>query len=205
MDVDLTDGLPMLTRRRSWPAVLDGPPGRGSPRLRAAEACARNRRGENVIAIWVALVFGVLGGMYALIDADYQPATMSASGFALAHSMSTYRDAVVRYALDHPEFEGSVTDAALRPLLAPQTIDPLWHNYVAPNADAPGSLVVIYATSAAATPAVTAIERLSRGSALAGVALDGRVVSRGNPAVPLPAALSRAVPDGMPVWMAQAW
>lgn len=158
-----------------------------------------------MMAIWVALVCGVLGGMYALIDAEYQPTTMSVSGFALAQSMSAYRDAVMRYALDHPGFEGSVTDAALRPLLAPQTIDPLWRNYVAPNADAPGSLVVVYATAASATAAVTAIERLSRGSALAGVTLDGMVMSRGNPAVPLPAALSRAVPNGMPVWMAQAW
>ncbi|WP_412025874.1 type IV pilus biogenesis protein PilM [Burkholderia cepacia] len=158
-----------------------------------------------MIAIWVALACGVLGGAYALIDAGYQPTTMSVSGFSLARSMSAYRDAVTRYALDHPAFEGSVPDASLRPLLAPQAIDPLWRNYVAPNADVPGSIVVVYATSAAATPAVTAIERLSNGSALAGVALDGRVLSRGNPAVPLPAALSGAVPNGMPVWMAQAW
>lgn len=158
-----------------------------------------------MIAIWVTLACSVLVGAYALIDAGYQPTSMSVSGYVLAQHMSVYRDAVTHYALDHPAFEGSVPDVSLRPLLAQQTIDPLWRNYVVPNTDAPGSIVVIYSTSVAAAPAVPAIERLAGGSALAGVTFNGTVVSRGNPAVPLPAALASAVPNGMPVWIAQAW
>ncbi|MFC0402789.1 pilus assembly protein PilM [Paraburkholderia rhizosphaerae] len=158
-----------------------------------------------MIAIWIALACGVLGGVYVLIDAGYQRATPVAASFTLAQSMSDYRAALIGYALGHPDFEGSVPAASLQPLLAPRTVDPLWRNFVTPNTTAPGSLVVVYATSTSATPAIAGIERISNGSAFAGVSFNGSVVSPGNQPVPLPAALAGGVPDGMPVWIAQAY
>jgi hypothetical protein len=158
-----------------------------------------------VIAIWIVVVCGALGGMYELIDAGYVQATPVAATFTLAQSMSAYRTALITYVRSHPEFEGSVPAQTLQPLLAPNAVDPIWQNYVLPNASAPGSLVVVYASSASAAPAIAGIEALAGGSAFAGVALDGTVVSPGNLAVPFPTALVGAVPNGAPVWMAQAY
>ncbi|HEY4350800.1 MAG TPA: type IV pilus biogenesis protein PilM [Paraburkholderia sp.] len=158
-----------------------------------------------MIAIWIAVACGALGGVYALIDAGYLQATPVAATFTLAQGMSVYRTALITYARSHPEFEGSVPAQTLQPLLAPNPVDPLWQNYVSPNTSAPGSLVVVYATSASAAPAIAGIETLAGGSAFAGVALNGAVLSPGNLAVPLPTALASAVPNGAPVWMAQVY
>jgi hypothetical protein len=76
---------------------------------------------------------------------------------------------------------------------------------VVPNTSAAGSLVVVYTTSTSAGAAISGIEQLAGGSALAGVAFNGNVLSPGNPAVPLPTAIAAAVPNGTPVWMAQAY
>jgi hypothetical protein len=159
----------------------------------------------NVIAIWIVVACSALGGLYELIDAGYLQATPAAATFTLAQSMSAYRAALIAYARSHPEFEGSVPAQTLQALLAPNAVDPLWRNYVSPNASTPGSLVVVYASSASAAPAIAGIETLAGGSAFAGVSLNGAVMSPGNPAVPLPTALASAVPNGVPVWMAQAY
>jgi hypothetical protein len=98
-----------------------------------------------------------------------------------------------------------VPAASLAPYLGATVANPMWRNYVQPNTGYAGSLVVVYAASAAAAAAVDGIERIAQGSALAGVALGANLVSPGNPAVPLPAALANAIPNGMPVWMAQAY
>ena len=123
----------------------------------------------------------------------------------LAANMSAYRQAVVAFARANPSFAGSVPAASVAPYLGATVPDPMWRNYVQPNTGYAGSLVVVYAASAAAATAVDGIEQIAQGSALAGVALGANLVSPGNPAVPLPAALANAIPNGMPVWMAQAY
>ncbi|WP_261316140.1 type IV pilus biogenesis protein PilM, partial [Burkholderia dolosa] len=133
------------------------------------------------------------------------PAPLAPSAMALAANMSAYRQAVVAFARANPSFAGSVPAASLAPYLGATVANPMWRNYVQPNTGYAGSLVVVYAASAAAAAAVDGIERIAQGSALAGVALGANLVSPGNPAVPLPAALANAIPNGMPVWMAQAY
>ncbi|OXI66926.1 pilus assembly protein PilM [Burkholderia sp. AU28863] len=157
--------------------------------------------------IWIVAAFAMLTGAYALLGAEAAPAPLAPSAMALAANMSAYRQAVVAYARANPSFAGSVPAASLAPYLGATVPDPMWRNYVRPNAGYAGSLVVVYAASAsaAAAAAVDGIEQIAQGSALAGVALGANLVSPGNPAVPLPAALANAIPNGMPVWMAQAY
>jgi hypothetical protein len=95
--------------------------------------------------------------------------------------------------------------AGLAPYFGANVPNPMWRNYVEQNVGYAGSLVVVYASSSAATAAVPGIEQLAQGSAMAGVALGANIVSPGNPAVPLPPALQNVIPNGMPVWMAQAY
>ncbi|MBN3853198.1 type IV pilus biogenesis protein PilM [Paraburkholderia sp. Ac-20340] len=150
--------------------------------------------------IWVVAVLAMLAGAQALIARETAPATPAPGVMSLAQNMAAYRAALVTYALAHPDFAGSVPDAGVTP-------DPLWRNYVAPNAGYAGSVVVVYAASASASAlrVVPEIEALAQGSALAGAAQGGSIVSPGNPAVPLPTAIAAAVPQGAPVWMAQAY
>src|SRR5262249_13811678 len=147
----------------------------------------------------------MLAGGYALVSAETASSTPSPSTMQLAMNMSQYRQAVVAFVNEHPTSFGSVTTASLQPYLGSSTPDAAWRNYVARNADSAGSLVVVYAASRGAANVVPQIEQLAQGSALAGVAFNNTVVSPGNLPVPLPAGLAGSVPDGVPVWMAQAY
>ncbi|WP_175664539.1 type IV pilus biogenesis protein PilM [Burkholderia ambifaria] len=157
--------------------------------------------------IWIVAAFAMLTGAYALLGAEAAPAPLAPSAMALAANMSAYRQAVVAFARANPSFAGSVPAASLAPYLGATVPNPVWRNYVQPNTGYAGSLVVVYAASASASAAaaVDGIEQIAQGSALAGVALGANLVSPGNPAVPLPAALANTIPNGMPVWMAQAY
>ncbi|MFM0299032.1 type IV pilus biogenesis protein PilM [Paraburkholderia sediminicola] len=156
-------------------------------------------------ALWMVFAIACITGVYALVDANYMQATPTMVSVTTAQSMSAYRQALVAYALANPTFVGAVSAAALQPYLSAGTTSGSWLNYVVPNTSSAGSLVVVYTTSASAAAALTGIEQLSGGSALAGVALNGTVLSPGNPAVPLPTAIAAVVPNGTPVWMAQAY
>ncbi|CAB3772168.1 type IV pilus biogenesis protein PilM [Paraburkholderia humisilvae] len=155
--------------------------------------------------IWIAVTFGMLAGAYALVSAETAPATPSPSTMHLALNMNQYRQAVVAFAIRNPSFSGSVTQSSLQAFLTSSTPDPVWRNYVTPNGDYKGSLVVVYASSPDAASVVPNIEQIAQGSALAGVALNGTVVSPGNPPVALPDSIAGSVPNGAPVWMAQAY
>ncbi|MEW6343413.1 MAG: pilus assembly protein PilM [Paraburkholderia sp.] len=156
-------------------------------------------------ALWIVLAISCATGVYALIDADFLQATPAMAGTSLAQSMSAYRQALMSYALANPGFQGMVSAGALQPYQSAGAASGPWLNYVTPNASSAGSLIVVYTTSVSAASALTGIEQLSGGSALAGIALNGNVMSPGNPLVPLPAAIAAAVPNGTPVWMAQAY
>lgn len=156
-------------------------------------------------ALWVLIVCGAIAGVYGLVDVRYLGETPQLGAVGFAQRMSTYRQALVAYAIANPGFAGSASAASLAPFAAGMTLDPSLRNFVVPNSDAPGSLVVVYTTSTAMGGAIAQIETLAGGSAMAGVAHGGSVLSPGNPAVPLPVAIAAAVPDGTPVWMAQAW
>jgi hypothetical protein len=155
--------------------------------------------------IWIVAALAMLTGAYALLGQQATPLPAGPSPMALATSMSAYRQAVLAFARANPSFTGSVPAASLTPYLGANAANAVWQNYVQPNSGYAGSLVVVYATSTAASPAIVGMEQLAQGSALAGVALGANIVSPGNPAVPLPAALANAIPNGMPVWMAQAY
>jgi PilM len=155
--------------------------------------------------IWIVVTFGMLAGAYALVSSETAPATPSPSEMNLAMNMSRYRDALTAFAANHPSFAGSVQPESLEPYLASVTPDPRWKNYVAPDAGFTGSLVVVYASSQSAAGVVSDIEQLAQGSAFAGVSFNQTVISPGNPPVPLPAGIAGSVPDGVPVWMAQAY
>jgi hypothetical protein len=155
--------------------------------------------------IWVLVAFGMLGGGYALIDAESAPVPQGPSSMTLAMNMSEYRQAVVAFATANPSFAGSVPAASLQPYLGSIVPNPMWQNYVTPDMGYAGSLVVVYASTAAATAVVPGMQQLAQGSALAGVVLGTSIVSPGNPAVTLPPALANVIPNGMPVWMAQAY
>jgi hypothetical protein len=154
-------------------------------------------------AIWVVIALATLTGTYALLGNESAPATTSPSEMSLAQNMSLYRQAVVAYAQANPSFAGSVPVNRLT--LAAGTPDPVWRNYVTPNVGYVGSLVVVYAASPTAPAVVIDIEQLAQGSALAGSAYGGAIDSPGNPEVPLPGGVAASVPNGVPVWMAQAY
>jgi hypothetical protein len=135
----------------------------------------------------------------------YVQATPTLASASLAQSMAAYRQAAIRFALANPQTSGAVSADALIPYLAAGTASPLWRVYVTPNAEVAGSTVVVYTTSASAAPAITGIEQLAFHSAFAGVASNGSVVSPGNAAVALPAGIAATVPNGTPVWIAQAY
>jgi hypothetical protein len=155
--------------------------------------------------IWIVAVLAMLTGAYALLGQESTPVPQGPSPMALAANMSEYRQAVVAFARANPTFTGVVPAGSLTPYMGANVANPIWKNYVQPNTAYTGSLVVIYASSPPAPDAIVGMEQLAQGSALAGVALGTNVVSPGNPAVPLPAALANVIPNGMPVWMAQAY
>jgi hypothetical protein len=155
--------------------------------------------------IWIAVTFAMLTGGYALVSAQTAPTTPSPSTMNLAMNLSQYRQAVAAFAVANPSFSGSVPAGSLQPFLASTTPDSGWRNYVSPNADYAGSLVVVYGASQSTASVVPDIEQLAQGSAMAGIAFNQTVVSPGNTPVPLPSGLAGSVPDGVPVWMAQAY
>lgn len=155
--------------------------------------------------IWVIVTFGMLAGAYALLGGESAPPTPSPSAMTLAMNMSQYRQAVVGFAASNPSFTGSVPLTSLHPYLGASNPNSIWQNYVVPDAGYKGSLVVVYASSQPAAQVALDVEQLAQGSALAGIAFNKTVVSPGNPAVPLPAGIANSVPDGVPVWMAQAY
>ncbi|HYS66927.1 MAG TPA: pilus assembly protein PilM [Paraburkholderia sp.] len=156
-------------------------------------------------ALWIALSMAVITGVYSIVDTHYVQATPTLASASLAQSMAAYRQAAIKFALANPQTSGVVSSGALTPYLAAGMTNALWQVYVTPNSDVAGSTVVIYTTSTSAAPAITGIEQLAFHSALAGVANDGSVLSPGNAAVALPAAIAPAVPNGTPVWIAQAY
>lgn len=155
--------------------------------------------------IWIVAALAMITGAYAVLDAEATPVPQGPSSMALAMNMSTYRQAVVAFARLNPSFTGAVPATNLAPYLGASVPNSMWRNYVQPNTGYAGSLIVVYASAAAAPGVIVGMEQLAQGSALAGVALGANIVSPGNPAVPLPAALANAIPNGMPVWMAQAY
>lgn len=165
-------------------------------------------------AIWIALTLAVTAGVYTLVDARYLQATPALASASLSQSMAAYRQAGIAYALDNPQASGVVSAAALAPYLAAlaasmgSAANPAgapWTVYVVPNVSVVGSIVVVFTTSTATAAAIAGIEQLAFGSALAGVAYAGTVVSPGNVPVPLPGAIAATVPNGTPVWIAQAY
>jgi PilM len=153
--------------------------------------------------IWVVISLSTLAGVYALLDSESAPATPAPSEMMRALNLSDYRRAVIVYALAHPAFSGSVPATNLQ--MATGMPDPSWRNYVAPNQGYAGSEVVVYAVSTSLSMLAADIEQLAQGSALAGVASNGTIVSPGNVAVPLPGGIATSVPDGALVWIAQAY
>lgn len=156
-------------------------------------------------ALWIAISLAMIGGLYSVVDMQYMQATPTLASASLAQSMAAYRQAGVQYALANPDANGVLAANALTSYLASGMANAPWKVYVTPNADIAGSTVVVYTTSSQAASAITGIEQLAFHSALAGVANNGSVVSPGNPSVALPAAIASAVPDGTPVWIAQAY
>jgi PilM len=156
-------------------------------------------------AIWIVVALGMLAGAYALSDSESAPPASSPSAMNLAMNMSQYRQAVVAFATANPSFTGSVPLSGLQPYLGSNSPNPTWQNYVVPNVGYTGSLVVIYASSPTPAGVTQDVERLAQGSALAGVAFNNTVVSPGNPPVALPGEIASGVPNGVPVWMAQAY
>lgn len=156
-------------------------------------------------ALWVCAALLALAGAYMLIDTRDVQATPSVATMSLAQSMAAYRFAALDYALAHPGASGTLASGALTPYLAAGMTNALWRVYVAPNVDTAGSTIVVYTTSTTAGQAIPAIEQLAFHSALAGATYQGRIVSPGNPAVALPAAVAALAPNGTPVWMAQAY
>jgi hypothetical protein len=156
-------------------------------------------------AILIALSCLTASGVYFLVDERYEADTPTVAAASLSQSMDTYRRAVVAFVAAHPSFQGNVSAAQLSSVSAGLSLDPRWQNYVEPNTTAAGSLVVVYTNAGDAGVAIAGIEALAQGSALAGVAHSGAVVSPGNPIVPLPSAIADAVRDGTPVLMTQVW
>ncbi|MDQ7980283.1 type IV pilus biogenesis protein PilM [Paraburkholderia sp. SARCC-3016] len=155
--------------------------------------------------IWAVAVLGMLSGAYALMNRTSTPLAQGPSSIELALNMREYQQAVVAFALANPSFTGSVPASSLGSQLGSFNANAMWQNYVQPNADFTGSLVVVYAIAVPAAAVVTGMQQLAQGSALAGVAQGATIVSPGNPPVALPPALANVIPAGMPVWMAQAY
>ncbi len=158
-----------------------------------------------MFALWVSAAMIALAGFYALVDTHFVQAAPTVTAMSMAQSMAAYRLAGIQFALANPSTAGNVSSGALGPYLAAGASNALWRVYVAPNSAIAGSTVVVYTTSTAAGAAIAEIEALAFHSALAGAARAGTIVSPGNPAVALPAAVAAVVPDGAPVWMAQAY
>lgn len=125
---------------------------------------------------------------------------------ALANSMALYRDAVVRYAHDHPAFQGKVPDAQLAlPSWHAAPEAGLWSNHV--GAD---GLIAVYATRLPGVDIAASMAALAHGSELAGRAnrASGRIdpaARSGSGAVALPVVPGAGVPDGAPVWLAHRY
>jgi hypothetical protein len=155
--------------------------------------------------IWIIVALAMLTGAHELLGQDAAPVPQGPSSIALAANMSEYRQAVVTFARANPGFTGAVPAASLTPYLGANVANPIWRNYVQANTAYKGSLVVIYASATTARGVIVGMEQLAQGSALSGVASGANVISPGNWAVPLPASLANVIPNGMPVWMAQAY
>jgi hypothetical protein len=152
-------------------------------------------------AIAVVAICAALIAAYTTLTDAQMAFVPAASAQALALNMGEYRQAVIDYVLQAgPGFQGSVPAAKLS-AVANYMPNPLWANYVQ------GNLVVVYATSMPSSEVVSDIATLAQGSVLAGSALNGSEVSPGDatPAIPLPAAIAAAVPNGAPVWLAQVY
>jgi len=158
-----------------------------------------------MFALWMAAAMMALAGVYALVDQRFVAGAPTVESMSMAQSMAAYRLAGIQYALANPGAAGTIASGALGPYLASGAANALWRVYVEPNAAVAGSTVVVYTTSAFAGAAIPNIEQMAFHSALAGATHAGTIVSPGNPAVPLPAAVATAVPNGAPVWMAQAY
>ena len=152
-------------------------------------------------ALAIVAIFAALIAAYTTLTDSQMAFVPAASAQALALNMGEYRQAVIDYVLQvDPGFQGSVPAAKLS-AVANYTPNPLWANYVQ------GNMVVVYATSQPSSDVVSDIATLAQGSVMAGSAVNGSEVSPGDPtlAIPLPAAIAAAVPNGTPVWLAQVY
>ncbi len=155
---------------------------------------------------WVTLALAGSCGLYAMQEHnDDQTLALAGNGAALASSMAVYRDAVVRYAHEHPAFAGTVPKAQLS--LPTWYADPdpgLWSNHV----DA-GGVIAVYATRLPAVDIAADLAQLAHGSELAGRANPGagRIdpAAHAGAAVALPAIPNGALTAGAPVWLAHRY
>ena len=111
----------------------------------------------------------------------------------MADSMAVYRDAVVTWAREHPEFEGPVDREG--PAAASW-----WRLPPGMKAVVSGRLVVVYVEAPLAAGLAAAVQRNAGGSLLVGEASGGtlRSPAGGDTGIKLPP----EVPDGAAVWLA---
>lgn len=152
-----------------------------------------------VIAIFVMFAM-LIAGYETFADEQMNVVSTTVSTQALALNMAAYRQSVIAYVMAHPSFQGAVQDNQLTPA-ANYAPNPIWQGYVQNN------MVVVYTTSAVSPQLVSEMSKLAQGSVFAGRALNGTEVppTDSTIAVPLPAGVAGSIPNGSPVWLAQAY
>lgn len=153
-----------------------------------------------MLVIAVFAIFAMLIAGYETFAGEQMNVVYTTSTQALALSMAAYRQTVIAYVQAHPTFNGAVQANQLTPA-ANYKPNAMWQGYVQNN------LVVVYTTSAVSPELVVEISKLAQGSVFAGRALNGDEVPPSDPtiAIPLPAGIAGAIPNGSPVWLAQAY
>jgi len=153
-----------------------------------------------VLVIAVFAIFAMLIAGYETFAGEQMNVVSATSTQALALNMAAYRQTVIAYVQAHPAFNGAVQANQLTPV-ANYKPNPMWQGYVQNN------LVVVYTTSTVSPELVVDISKLAQGSVFAGRALNGNEVPPADAtiAIPLPAGIAGAIPNGSPVWLAQAY
>jgi hypothetical protein len=156
---------------------------------------------HNVLVIAIFAMFAMLiAGYETFADQQMNVVETSGSTQALALNMAAYRQSVIAYAQAHPAFQGAVQASQLTATAHYQP-NAIWQGYVA------NSMVVVYTTRAVSPALVVEMSKLAQGSVFAGRALNGSEVppTDGSIAIPLPAGVAGAIPNGSPVWLAQVY
>jgi hypothetical protein len=156
---------------------------------------------HDVLVIAVFVMFAMLiAGYETFADEQMNVVTTSQSTQALALNMAAYRQSVIAYVEAHPAFQGAVQANQLTGAAHYQP-NPIWQGYVA------NGMVVVYTTSTVSPQLVVEMSKLAQGSVFAGRALNGNEAPPTDPsiAIPLPAGIAGAIPDGSPVWLAQVY